>query len=60
MHEDHIGSIWFVSPSTGSQLFNSNYIPYGPQFGASGTEGFMYDGKIYDGGTGFYHFGARY
>ena len=37
LHEDHIGSIRFVSSSTGSQVFSSNYVPYGPQYGASGT-----------------------
>jgi len=61
LHEDHIGSIRFVSSSTGSQVFSSNYIPYGPQYGASGTpDEFLYAGKIYDGSTGFYYFGARY
>src|SRR5437870_9150168 len=61
LHEDHIGSIRFVSSSTGSPVFSSNYIPYGPQYGASGTpDEFLYAGKIYDGSTGFYYFGARY
>ncbi len=58
---DLIGSIRFVSSSTGSQVFSSNYVPYGPQYGASGTpDEFLYAGKIYDGSTGFYYFGARY
>ena len=61
LHEDHIGSIRFVSSSTGSQVFSSNYVPYGPQYGASGTpDEFLYAGKIYDSSTGFYYFGARY
>src|SRR3989442_4562369 len=61
LHEDHIGSIRFVSSSTGSQIFSSNYVPYGPQYGASGTpDEFLYAGKIYNGSTGFYYFGARY
>src|SRR5438128_12186600 len=61
LHEDNIGSIRFVSSSTGSQVFSSNYIPYGPQYGASGTpDEFLYAGKIYDGSTGFYYSGARY
>jgi len=61
LHEDHIGSIRFVSSSTGSQVFSSNYVPYGPQYGASGTpDEFLYAGKIYDGSTGLYYFGARY
>ncbi len=61
LHEDHIGSIRFVSSSTGSQVFSSNYVPYGPQYGASGTpDEFLYAGKIYDGSTGFYYFSARY
>ncbi len=61
LYENHIGSIQFVSSSTGSQLFSSNYVPYGPQYGASGTpDEFLYAGKIYDGSTGFYYFGARF
>jgi len=61
LHEDHIGSIRFVSSATGSQVFSSNYVPYGPQYGASGTpDEFLYAGKIYDGSTGLYYFGARY
>src|SRR5256712_4178042 len=61
LHEDHIGSIRFVSSSTGSQVFSSNYIPYGPQYGASGTpDELLFAGKIYDGSTGFYYFGGRF
>jgi len=29
LHEDHLGSIRFVSSSTGSQVFSSNYVPCG-------------------------------
>ena len=42
-------------------MFSSNYVPYGLEYGASGTpDEFLYAGKIYDGSTGFYYFGARY
>ncbi|HLQ07362.1 MAG TPA: RHS repeat-associated core domain-containing protein [Nitrososphaerales archaeon] len=61
LHEDRLGSIRFVSSSTGTHVFSSNYIPYGPQFGSSGgPDEFSYTGKIYDGSTGFYYFGARF
>lgn len=61
LHEDHIGSIRFISSATGSGTFSSNYVPYGPQYGASGSpDEFLYAGKIYDGSTGFYYFGARF
>src|SRR5207245_8530573 len=60
-HEDHLGSIRFVSSSTGTKVFSGNYVPYGPQNGASGTpDEFMFAGKIYDGSTGFYYFGGRF
>ena len=61
LHEDYLGSIRFVSSSTGSQVFSGNYVPYGPQYGASGTpDEFLYAGKIYDGSAGLYYEGARY
>src|SRR3989454_5359049 len=61
LHEDHLGSIRFVSSSTGAQVSSSNFVPYGPQYGATGTpDEFLYVGKIYDGSTGFYYFGGRF
>src|SRR3989442_5123698 len=61
LHQDHLGSIRFVSSSTGAQVFSSNYMPYGPQYGSSGNpDEFLFAGKIYDGSTGFYYFGARF
>src|SRR2546422_842758 len=61
LHEDHLGSIRFVSSSTGTQVFSSNYLPYGPQYGSSSTpDEFMFAGKVYDGGAGFYYFGGRF
>src|SRR3989442_13423827 len=60
LHEDHLGSIRFVSSSTGTKGFSGSYVPYGPQNGASGTpDEFMFAGKIYDGSTGFYYFCGR-
>src|SRR3989475_2555928 len=61
LHEDHLGSIRFVSSSTGTKVFSGSYVPYGPQNGASGTpDEFMFAGKTYDGSTGFYYFGGRF
>src|SRR5437870_11952876 len=59
LHQDRLGSIRFVSSSSGALVFASNYMPYGPQYGASGPpDEFMFAGKIYDGSTGFYYFGG--
>src|SRR5437667_2080353 len=61
LHGDHLGSIRFVSSSTGAQVFSGNYVPYGPQDGAAGApDEFLFAGKIYDGSTGFYYFGGRF
>src|SRR5437667_1318783 len=61
LHEDHLGSIRFVSSSAGAQVFRGNYAPYGPQYGLTGNpDEFMFAGKIYDGSTGFYYFGGRF
>src|SRR3989442_10130872 len=61
LHEDRLGSIRFVSSSTGAQAFSSNYVPFGPQYSVTGTpDEFMFAGKIYDSSTGYYYFGGRF
>lgn len=40
--------------------FSSSYVPYGPSFGATGSEVFQYTGKPLDSATGLYYEGARY
>ncbi len=61
LHQDHLGSIRFVSSSAGAGMFRTNYFPYGPQYGTTGTpDEFLFAGKTYDGNIGFYFFGGRF
>ncbi len=62
LHQDGLGSTRLVmtslTPPTVS--FSSDYQPYGPNYGAVGSQGFMYTGQPYDSATGLYSFGARF
>ncbi|MFH2112437.1 MAG: RHS repeat-associated core domain-containing protein [Candidatus Bathyarchaeota archaeon] len=58
-HVDHLGSTRLKTNSTGGVIYESNYEPYGPEYGESGSEEFRYTGKQED-PTGLYYFGARY
>jgi len=58
-HVDHLGSTRLKTNSTGGVVYESNYEPYGPEYGESGNEEFRYTGKQED-PTGLYYFGARY
>jgi RHS repeat-associated protein len=58
-HVDHLGSTRLKTNSTGGVIYESNYEPYGPEHGESGSEEFRYTGNQED-MTGLYYFGARY
>lgn len=60
VHGDHLGSTRLVMTSSLTVAFSSNYVPYGPNYGSSGSEVFMYTDKPYDSATGLYYFGARF
>ena len=59
-HQDTLGSTRLVT--TGSTTsFSTNYEPFGPQYGASGTDPtYKYTGKPQDTATGLFYYGARY
>ena len=58
---DLLGSIRFVTTSTGSITFSSDYKPFGEQYNPSGSDSFfMYTGKYYDSLTGLYYYNARF
>jgi len=59
LHQDELGSTRLVT-SGGSPVFSSDYIPYGVQYGATGSEEFMYAGMLYDAVTGLYYDNARF
>ena len=58
-HVDHLGSTRLKTNSTGDVIYGSNYEPFGPSRGESGSEDYRYTGKPED-PTGLYYFGARY
>jgi len=58
-HVDHLGSTRLRTDASGSVTYSSNYEPYGPGYGESGSEEFRYTGKQED-TTGLYYFEARY
>ena len=58
---DLLGSIRFVTTSTGSITFSSDYKPFGQEYNPSGSNSFfMYTGKYYDSLTGMYYYNARF
>ena len=59
LSEDELGSTRLVT-SGSSQVFSSDYMPYGIQYGATGSEEFMYAGMLYDAVTGLYYDNARF
>ncbi len=58
-HVDHLGSTRLKTNSSGGVVYESNYEPYGPGIGETGTEEYRYTGKRMD-PTGLYYYGARY
>jgi RHS repeat-associated protein len=56
---DELGSTRLVT-SGSSQVFSSDYVPYGVEHGASGSEEYMYTGMLYDAATGLYYDNARF
>jgi len=60
LHEDALGSVRLVATATVTIKFSSNYMPYGSNYAMTGTEVFMYTGKMYDASTGLYYLMARY
>jgi len=58
-HQDQLGSTRLVDSSTTS--FFTNYQPFGPQYGASGTDPiYKFIGRGQDVATGLYYLGSRY
>ena len=47
-HQDHLGSTRLRTDSTGGVVINTNYQPFGPGYGESGSEEFRYTGKRED------------
>jgi hypothetical protein len=41
-HVDHLGSTRLKTNSTGGVVYESNYEPYGPSYGESGSEDYKY------------------
>jgi RHS repeat-associated protein len=60
MINDALGSTRLVTTANAVTSFSSNYQPFGPSYGLSGVEEFMYTGKMMDSITGLYYFGARF
>ena len=58
-HVDHLGSTRLKTAANGSSVYESNYEPFGPSSGESGSEDYRYTGKHED-PSGLYYFGARY
>ena len=58
-HVDHLGSTRLKTNSAGTEIYDSNYEPFGPGEGETGTEDYRYTGKRED-PSGLYYFGARY
>ena len=58
-HVDHLGSTRLKTNSSGGVVYESNYEPFGPSSGESGSEDYRYTGKHED-PSGLYYFGARY
>jgi len=58
-HQDHLGSTRLKTNATGDVVYESNYKPFGPSHGESGSEEYKYTGKHED-TSGLYYFGARY
>jgi hypothetical protein len=47
-HQDHLGSTRLKTDSNGNSIYDTNYIPFGPAHGESGSEEFKYTGKRED------------
>jgi len=60
-HPDHLGSIRFLTDSTGEIVNSYDYDSYGrPQFGVTVVEQpFQYTGREWNEATGLYHYRAR-
>ena len=60
LHQDLLGSTRLVSTSGAGTYFSSNYQPFGPTYGSSGTWSFLYTGALQDSSTGLYYLMARF
>ena len=47
-HQDHLGSTRLKTNSTGGVVYESNYVPFGPDQNEQGSEEFKYTGKLVD------------
>jgi RHS repeat-associated protein len=59
-YSDALGSVRKTINHIQLEQFSSNYKPFGPLHGASGSEKVKYTGKWEDSPTKLYYFGARY
>jgi RHS repeat-associated protein len=59
-YSDALGSTRKTINHIQFEQFSSNYKPFGPQYGATGSEKVKYTGKWEDSPTKLYYFGARY
>ena len=59
LSQDELGSTRLVT-SGSSKVFSSDYVPYGVEYGATGSEEYMYAGMLYDAVTGLYYDNARF
>ena len=59
LSQDELGSTRLVT-SGSSKVFSSDYVPYGVEYGATGSEAYMYAGMLYDAVTGLYYDNARF
>ncbi len=60
LHQNALGSTRLVSTATVTTQFSTNYKPYGPLYGSTGSETFKFTGKPLDSATAPYYFGVRF
>ncbi len=53
-HQDALGSTRLVSTATVTTQSSTNYEPYGPLYGSTGSETFKFTGKLQVSSTGVY------
>ena len=58
-YPDHLGSTRLKTNATGGVIYDTNYVPFGPDQDESDSEEFKYTGKQED-PTELYYYGARY
>ena len=56
---DHLSSTRLKTDGNGDSIYDTNYVPFGPAHGESGSEEFKYTGKR-ENLSGLYYYGVRY